>query len=286
MPTQLPAHLVARIVREALLEDIGPGDLTCNTLIDPLVRAEGRIVAGEALVVSGMQPALEAFHQLDPQMQILEQIEDGQSVDAGRVLLCLRGRAAALLSAERTALNFLGKLCGIATLARRCVELAAGTPARIYDTRKTTPGLRLLEKQAVSAGGAYNHRFGLFDAVLIKDNHLCLAGSAAGAVKIARDRLGPQIPIEVEIDTLEDLQPAIDAGADIVLLDNMAPDQVRAAVAQAAGRIALEASGGIGIDTLRAYAETGVDRISIGALTHAARSMNLSMTVAPAPADP
>ncbi len=286
MVAALPGQLVARLVREALMEDLGPGDLTCESVIDPGAIAEASITAGEPLVVAGAQPCALAFRQLDPDVRVVEALADGSRASAGDILLRVRGRAAALLSAERTALNFLAKLSGIATQAHRCVDAVAGTGALIYDTRKTTPGLRLLEKQAVAAGGACNHRFGLFDAVLIKDNHLTMAGSLSGAVGRARARVGAAAPIEVEIERLEDLTEAIDAGADIVLLDNMPPEMVRAAVVMAAGRVSLEASGGITLENLRAYAETGVNRISLGALTHSARSVDVSMTLSPAPSAP
>ena len=285
----LPIHLVARAVREALLEDIGPSDLTTESVVPPGTRARASITAGTDLVVAGIEAATLCFLCLDPLARFPCTAPPGATIAAGGIILSVEAEAAAILAAERTALNFLGRLCGIATLTRRCVALVQGTRASIYDTRKTTPGLRLLERNAVAMGGGRNHRFGLHDAILIKDNHLRLAGGVEAAVTAARARhpqsRGSRPVIEVEIDRLEDLAAAIDAGADIVLLDNMTPAQVGMAVSAAAGRIVLEASGGITFSNLTDFAATGVDRISLGALTHSAPASDVGLWIEPITSD-
>ncbi len=273
----LPIHLVARAVREALLEDLGAGDLTCEAVVAGDERAQASILAGEPLVAAGLEAARCAFLLLDPQSRLAERVQTGERVEAGAVLLGVEGRARAILSAERTALNFLGRLCGIATLTRRCVDLVAGSRAAVFDTRKTTPGLRLLERHAVAAGGGRNHRSGLWDAVLIKNNHRELRGGAGAAVRAARGSLGPGIAIEVEVSDLAMMREALAAGAGIILLDNMTPHEVADAVRVAAGRAVLEASGGISLANLREYAETGVDRISLGMITHSAPAADVKL---------
>jgi len=287
--SSLPEHLVARLVREALLEDLGPGDLTTEATVPAADRALGVITAGETLVVAGLEAARLAFLQLDPTARLATSLADGTHAGAGTEVLRVEGTARGILSAERTALNFLGRMSGIATLSRRCVDAAAGTRALVYDTRKTTPGIRLLERYAVAAGGARNHRFGLYDAILIKDNHLIAAGGVAAAVGAARARYGSRFPIEVEVESLEELEQAIDSGADIILLDNMPLERMREAVARrdaragapGAARPLLEASGGISPSTVSAVAATGVDRISMGALTHSAASAGFSLALRP-----
>lgn len=283
----LPMNLVARVVKEALLEDLGPSDLTTECVVPLGTRARASITAGTDLVVAGLEAARLSFLSLDPRALFPHAAAPGATIPAGGMLLSVEADAAAILAAERTALNFLGRLCGIATLTRRCVELVSGTKTSIYDTRKTTPGLRLLERNAVALGGGRNHRFALHDAILIKDNHLRLAGGIGRAVAAARTRYpgerGARPVVEVEIDHLEDLHEAMEAGADIVLLDNMTPQEVGQAVRQAAGRVLLEASGGITILNLASFAATGVDRISLGALTHSAPAADVGLSVEPIP---
>lgn len=281
----LPMNLVARIVREALLEDLGPGDLTSEALVDPALEARAVIVAREPLVVAGLEPASLAFRMLDPEVRLSQAARPGDRLESGTAILEVRGNARAVLGAERTALNFLGRLSGIASITRRCVEAVRGTRARIYDTRKTTPGHRVLERDAVALGGGHNHRWGLWDAVLIKDNHLVLHGGPAEAVAAARARHGTRVVVEVEIERLEDLEPAIRAGVDIVLLDNFTIEAAgkAARIAADSGKdgVLLEASGGINLENIAGYAAAGVDRISLGLITHSAPSSDVSLEMAP-----
>ena len=270
------------LVRRALAEDVGRGDVTTQATIAPGTRSSARFVARQAGVVAGLPIAALTFALLDPAVQFETLTPDSSHVAAGDTLARVTGEAAALLTGERTALNFLGRLSGIATLAARCVAAVAGTRARIVDTRKTTPGLRLLEKYAVRMGGASNHRAGLDDGILIKDNHIAAAGSLTLAVQRARAHASHLLKIEVECDSEEQAREAIAAGADAILLDNMTPDQLRHAVAlirERAPRVVIEASGGIGTDlaTLAAVAATGVDLISLGALTHSAPNFDVGL---------
>ena len=270
------------LIRRALAEDVGRGDVTTQATIAPGTRSSARIVARQAGVVAGLPIAALTFALLDPNVQFETLTPDGSSVAAGTALARASGDAAALLTAERTALNFLGRLSGIATLAAQCVAAVAGTRTRIVDTRKTTPGLRLLEKYAVRMGGAHNHRAGLDDGILIKDNHIAAAGSLTLAVERARAHASHLLKIEVECDRETQAQEAIAAGADAVLLDNMTPDQLRSVVAlirEQAPQITIEASGGIGTDPakLAAVAAAGVDLISLGALTHSAPSFDVAL---------
>ena len=262
----------------ALEEDLGrAGDLTTDSIVPAAATARAELVARRAGVIAGLPLAEAAFRRLDPQVRFATRAADGDRVGAGAVLAEVAGSARALLSAERVALNFLGRLCGIATATRELVDAVAGTSARIVDTRKTTPGLRALEKYAVRAGGGANHRFGLDDAVLIKDNHLVMAGGVAAAVERVRARVGHLVSIEVEVDTLEQLEAALAAEVDVVLLDNMRPEMLREAVRRVAGRCRTEASGGITRDTVRAVAESGVDLVSVGWLTHGAPSLDVAL---------
>ena len=281
----LPMHLLARAVRAALQEDIGAGDLTCEAVVPADQRGRAIITAGEPLVAAGLEAARYAFAWLDPGATFNRAAAAGSKVGPGEVLLEITGGSASLLTAERTALNFLGRLSGVATLTRRCVEAVAGTSAAVYDTRKTTPGLRLLERQAVALGGGVNHRAGLFDAVLIKDNHIAAAGGIAAAVRAAVTRYNGRMAIEVEVETLDQLREALEGGAAIVLLDNMTIDLVAESVALARSRpgraIQIEVSGGITPDNIREYALTGVDRISLGCLTHSAPAADVSMSFVP-----
>jgi nicotinate-nucleotide pyrophosphorylase (carboxylating) len=266
---------LAAIVAGALAEDVGEGDVTTEATVDPGALGTAELLVKEPGVVYGLAVVEAVFRTLDPDVEVEPLVEDRARLEAPATVARVTGPLQAILTGERVALNFLGRLSGVATLARRYADAVAGTGVAILDTRKTTPGLRLLEKQAVAAGGGRNHRFGLFDAVLIKDNHLRAAGSIAVAVE--RARAATELPVEVECDTLAQVSEALAAGADAILLDNMTLDELRAAVDLAAGRVRLEASGGITLDNVRAVAETGVDEISIGALTHSARSLDVSL---------
>lgn len=271
------AHL-DRVVSAALTEDGAYNDLTTIATILSDRRARAMIVAKEAGVIAGVPLALEAFRQLDPKVAIRVDLEDGTPVAAGTPVLFCTGHARALLSAERVALNFMQRLSGIASTTAKFVEAVKGTKARILDTRKTTPGWRQLEKYAVRAGGGMNHRHDLSSAVLIKDNHLSALDNDIGlAVKRARDLVPEGIKVEVECDTLDQVRAALDAKADIILLDNMSPAKMKEAVGIIGGRAIVEASGGVTLSTVRAIAESGVDWISVGALTHSAKAMDLGL---------
>jgi nicotinate-nucleotide pyrophosphorylase (carboxylating) len=270
-------------VNTALGEDLGRGDITTRSTVRPGTLARGNFLAKQDLVLAGLEVADAVFSTFDPHIQIEATAGDGDEICAGRVFARVTGEAQMLLTAERTALNFLQHLSGIATVTRQYVNAIAGTQAKIVDTRKTTPGLRMLEKYAVTCGGGHNHRLGLDDGVLIKDNHIALAGSVAEAVRRAREAVGHLHKIEVEVATLEQVSEALQADADTLMLDNMEPQLVREAVAlvkrhdPANGRGTLtEASGGITLANVRAYAEAGVDLISIGALTHSAPAVDIS----------
>jgi nicotinate-nucleotide pyrophosphorylase (carboxylating) len=271
----LGREALERVVSFALAEDVGEGDVTTEATIDARARGTAQLVVKEPGVVCGLDVALEVFRALDPDVYFEALVEEGHVVDSPTAVATVTGPLRAILTGERTALNFLGRLSGVATLTRRYVDAVAGTGVAILDTRKTTPGLRLLEKQAVVRGGGRNHRFGLYDGVLVKDNHLRAAGSVAAAVEGVR--AATDLPVEVECDTLEQVREAVEAGADAILLDNMTPDGLVAAVVLAGGRARLEASGGVNLENVRAVAETGVDEISIGALTHSARSLDVSL---------
>lgn len=273
----LPVYVVRNIVQRALAEDLGTGDVTAEAVIPAELQAEARVVAREPGVLAGVPVALEVFRQADPTLSIRQEADDGQTLAAGMPVLHLQGRARGILGGERVALNFLQRMSGIASATARLVRLVEGTGARIVDTRKTAPGLRLLDKYAVRQGGGANHRFGLYDAVLIKDNHVAAVGGVAQAVRLARARAGHTVKVEVEVDTLEQLEEALRAGADLVLLDNMPPATLREAVRRTAGRAVLEASGGITEATIRAVAETGVQLISVGALTHSVKALDLAL---------
>ena len=268
-----------RVVCEALAEDLGSGDVTSQGVIEAQSRCRAQIVAKERGVMCGLPAAEAVFRALDPEVEFRALVQDGDLVQAPPAAVAeVEGPARAVLAGERTALNLLCRLSGIATLTRRFVEAVEGTGAVILDTRKTTPGLRALEKYAVLCGGGRNHRFGLDDGILIKDNHIRLVGGIQAAVERMR-RAGTDLPIEVEAETLDDVVEALEAGADAILLDNMTLDELRRAVALARGRAKLEASGGVSLDTVRAIAETGVDFISVGALTHSAPALDLSLEV-------
>jgi nicotinate-nucleotide pyrophosphorylase (carboxylating) len=270
---------IERVVATALAEDVGSGDATSEAVVPADARCRAQLVLEEPGIVCGVQVAAAVFRALDPSVTVEQSVEDGIAVTAPPVVLGeLEGPARAVLAGERVALNLLGRLCGIASLTRRYVELVDGTATTILDTRKTTPGLRALERYAVRCGGGRNHRDGLYDAILVKENHLRLAGGIPAAVAALREHANG-LPVEVEAETLEQVHEALEAGIRRILLDNMAPTDVSAAVSLAAGRAELEASGGISLATVRSYAETGVDFISVGALTHGARSLHVSLEV-------
>ncbi len=272
--------LYVPIVEAALREDLGrAGDQTTDAVIPADATATAAVVAREAGTIAGLEIACSAFGLLDDRVKLDLLVADGAAVGAGTLIARISGPARAILSAERVALNLLGRLCGIATLTAQMTALVTGTGAAIACTRKTTPGLRLLEKYAVRAGGGVNHRFGLDDAVLIKDNHVALAGGVAAAIAAARRAVGHLVKIETEVDTLDQLAEALEAGADAVLLDNMGPDDLRRAVEMTDGRVPLEASGGITPDNLRQIAETGVDVISMGWLTHSVESLDVALDI-------
>ena len=273
------ADTLERVVQAALAEDVGEGDVTTEATVAENAIGSAQLLVKEPGVVCGLEVAEAVFRALDPDVRFDTLVEEGtvveRSVEHSTVVARVEGPERAILTGERTALNFLGRLSGVATLTRRYVDAVAGTGVAILDTRKTTPGLRRLEKHAVACGGGQNHRFGLDDGVLVKDNHLRAAGSVSAAVE--RVRAVTHLPVEVECDTLEQVSEALAAGADAILLDNMTVEDLRAAVALAKGRARLEASGGITLDNVRAVAETGVDEISVGALTHSARSLDVSL---------
>ncbi len=278
---ELSAAEIRQAVRAALAEDIGGGDATTLATVPPNLTARAVMRAREPLTVAGLDFAAGAFRELSAKVEIKPVSRDGQRVKSGSALLKISGPARALLSAERVALNFVQRLSGVATLTAQFVAAVRGTRARILDTRKTTPGWRRFEKYAVARGGGTNHRLGLFDMILIKDNHLAALrqeppNAIAAAVARAREKF-PILKIEVEADTLEQVRQALDAGAKMILLDNMAPAQMRRAVKMAKGRARTEASGGVNLQTVRATARTGVDFISIGALTHSARAVDISL---------
>ena len=270
--------LIEPIVRRALEEDLGrAGDLTTDILIPLHQRTRAAIVARENGIVAGLAPATMAFQLIEPLIRIDVMAPDGARVVAGQTVADIEGPARAILTAERVALNFLGHLSGVATATGEIVSRIAGTKARIICTRKTIPGLRVLQKHAVRLGGGLNHRFGLDDAILVKDNHIAAAGGLTNVMARLRGQLGPMVKIEVEVDTLAQLEQAIALGFDAILLDNMAVETLREAVRLTAGRATLEASGGITVHRVRAIAETGVDYISSGALTHSVRSLDLGL---------
>jgi nicotinate-nucleotide pyrophosphorylase (carboxylating) len=277
----LSAEEIRRAVQAALAEDIGPGDATTLATVPEKATANATMVAREDLVVAGLAFAAAAFDEAGSDLHVQQLALDGQHLPQREPLLRVSGNARAILSAERVALNFLQRLSGVATLTAQFVEAVAGSKAKILDTRKTTPGWRRFEKYAVTCGGGLNHRLGLFDLILIKDNHLAALHDAkpnaiAAAVQRARARY-PHLKVEVEADSLEQVDQAVAAGAEVILLDNMSPDLLRAAVKRIAGRAQSEASGGVTLATVRAIAETGVDFISVGALTHSARAVDIAL---------
>lgn len=266
------------VVGRALSEDLGSdGDITSNSCIPKTAESKGVFVARRPGTIAGLEVVAYVFEALDPSVRLEPKVEDGHRVEEGGIIAHIAGHSRSILSGERTALNFLGRMSGVATATADLVEAVAGTGARISDTRKTMPGLRVLDKYAVRVGGGMNHRFGLYDAVLIKDNHLVAAGDIAGAVTAARAKVRPGVMIEVEVVSLEQLAQVLQTDADRVLLDNMGPELLRQAVEMADGRITLEASGGVTLDNVRLLAETGVDIISVGWITHSAPQLDIAL---------
>ncbi len=281
MRTTLPPEVLDEAVRRALAEDLGrAGDITSAATIPADARAEATIVARQPGVIAGMPLADRAFRMVEPGIAFEAAIADGSAVAAGTTLARVAGSARGLLAAERVALNFLGHLSGIASATAAFAEAIKGTGARITCTRKTTPGLRALEKYAVRCGGGSNHRFGLDDAILIKDNHIAIAGGVVPALERAKAAAGHLVKIEIEVDSLEQLSEALPLGPDVVLLDNMTPDQLREAVRLVAGRAVTEASGGVTIGNVRAIAASGVDMISSGWITHSAPALDVALDIA------
>ena len=272
-------HAIDDLIKLALDEDIGPGDITTDNLVAPDTRGKGTIVAKQGLVIAGLQVAEKVFNLLDPQMGFKALYADGDRIADGRTIVEITGSLPALLKGERTALNFLQRLSGIATQTRAFVGEIAGTSVKLVDTRKTTPGWRVLEKYAVRAGGGHNHRMGLYDGVLIKDNHIAVSGGIAKAVKKVKQAISHLVKVEVEAASIDEVKAALAAGADIIMLDNMDLEQIRQAVHIIDNTSLVEVSGNVTRERLSSLAGTGVDLISIGALTHSAVAVDLSMRI-------
>ena len=269
---------LGELIERALAEDVGEGDLTTAAVVPEGARARARIDQKQPGVIAGLEVAEAVFARLDPELRFERRVEEGDWREDGPVAE-IEGAAAPILTGERVALNFLARLSGVATLTARYVMAVGGTGVKVLDTRKTTPGLRALEKEAVRVGGGTNHRTGLHDAVLVKENHSALAGGVGAAARLALERAPSGVPVEVECASRAEVEEALDAGVDRLLLDNMAPDELRELVALVDGRAELEASGGVTEDTVRKVAETGVQFVSVGALTHSARALDLSLTL-------
>ena len=272
-------HNVDRLIRMALDEDIGPGDITTENLVDSDLTGNGIVVAKESLVIAGLEIAEKVFRNFDTDVDYDSAYKDGDFIEAGESVIRVSGTLKALLMGERTALNFLQRLSGVATHVRSYVHMIENREVRLVDTRKTTPGWRALEKYAVRVGGAFNHRMGLYDGVLIKDNHIAVCGGIKQAVSRIRESISHLVKIEVEVTDLSEVKAALAAGADVIMLDNMEVRQIREAVSLIDGKALVEISGGVTKKNLPLLAETGVDLISVGALTHAARSVDLSMKI-------
>jgi nicotinate-nucleotide pyrophosphorylase (carboxylating) len=272
-------HSVKHLIQIALEEDIGPGDITTDNVVDPETKGKGIIVAKESLRLAGLEVAGEVFSFIDPAVAVKYNFKDGDDVKPGDKVMKLEGRLRTLLKGERTALNFLQRLSGIATNVRSYVSLLDDRNIRLVDTRKTTPGWRVLEKYAVKVGGACNHRMGLYDGVLIKDNHIVACGSIKRAVKRVRNNVSHLVKIEVEVSDIDSVKEALAAKADVIMLDNMNIDLIKEAAAVIGKKAMIEVSGGITKENLKSFSGTGVDLISVGALTHSARSVDLSMRI-------
>ena len=271
--------LIDKIIEQALLEDIGTGDITTEFIIPSNLKAKGIIKTSEEGVVAGLDIACLIFKKLDSEIIFQEKIKDGTKVTRGKVLAEISGSARTILKGERVALNFLQRMSGIATITSKFCQEVKDLPIRIVDTRKTTPGLRILEKYAVRMGGGYNHRFGLYDAVLIKDNHIAAAGGIKSAVNSVRKQISHTVNIEVEVENLSQLQEALEMKVDIIMLDNMDLDTMKEAVKMVKGKALIEASGGITLEKVRKIAQTGVDLISIGSLTHSVKALDINMEI-------
>jgi nicotinate-nucleotide pyrophosphorylase (carboxylating) len=273
--------MVERIVRFAIEEDLGTGDLTTDAIIAPTAQGKASLIAREELVLAGLPVFKKVFLEIGSEIEFEEYFSDGDLIPAKKSVCFMRGPLSLILRGERTGLNFLQRMSGIATLTKQYVEKAGSSKIRILDTRKTTPGLRLLEKYAVNIGGGFSHRFGLFDGILIKDNHIAAAGSITSAIELARKGAPHTLRIEVEVEDLAGVEEALQARADTILLDNMPVREIRDAVRLVDGRTMLEASGGITLDTIEEVANTGVDFVSVGALTHSVRSADFSLEIIP-----
>ena len=271
--------IVDKIIEQALLEDIGTGDITTKSIIPSNLKAKGIIKTSGEGVVAGLGIACLVFKKLDLDVTFQEKIKDGTKVAQGKVLVEITGPARTILKGERVALNFLQRMSGIATITSKFCQKVKDCPVRIVDTRKTTPGLRILEKYAVCMGGGYNHRFGLYDAVLIKDNHIAVAGGIKSAVNSVRKQIPHTVKIEVEVENLSQFQEALEMKVDIIMLDNMNLDTMKEAVKMVKGKVLIEASGGVTLENVRKIAQTGVDLISVGALTHSVKSLDISMEI-------
>jgi len=272
-------HLVRKLIEEALFEDIGPGDITSEAVIPDEASATAEIIAKQDLVLAGIMIIREVFRKMDPWVQFTPLAHDGNKVQSGSIIAQVQGNTRALLAGERVALNLLQHLSGIATHTAKFVEVLKGSRAEILDTRKTLPGLRALEKYAVRMGGGRNHRFGLYDGILIKDNHIAAAGGIIKAMAGIRKKVHPLLKIEVEVKTLDEVREAMAAGATMLLLDNMPPNIMKQAVNIAGGRVLVEASGNVTLDTVKAISDTGVDFISSGSLTHSSPAADISMKI-------
>jgi nicotinate-nucleotide pyrophosphorylase (carboxylating) len=270
---------IQQLIKIALEEDIGPGDITTENLIDKNLIGIGEVVAKEPLVIAGIDVARQVFEQLDPDISFMPNFKDGDFIEKGKIVLEIESKLRVLLMGERTALNFLQHLSGIATYVRSYMDKIANKNVRLVDTRKTTPGLRVLEKYAVRVGGAHNHRMGLYDGVLIKDNHIAVCGGIKKTIEKIKDKLSHLVKIEVEVSDLDSVKQALEAGADVIMLDNMDIGQINEAIKFINGKSMVEISGSITIDSLNQLADTGVDIISAGALTHSARSVDISMRI-------
>ena len=273
--------LMDKVLRAALEEDMGAGDITTDAIIDPSAKGKAILETREQIVLAGLPVFDRAFELLSPLIEIENHYKDGQIVPAGGVICHLSGSLSVILKAERTALNFIQRMSGIATLTRKYIEKVGSEKVRVMDTRKTAPGLRFFDKYAVRMGGGFNHRFGLYDGILIKDNHITAAGSITKAVELAKKNASHGIRIEVEVEELDRVEEAIKAGADTILLDNMSTDEIRKAVHMVSGRVPVEVSGGVNLENINEIARTGVDFISVGALTHSVRAVDLSLELLP-----
>ncbi len=270
---------IEQLVRAGLAEDIGTGDITTSAIVPERKKGIARVIAGENMVVAGLHVMELVFKTVDDTLEFRSEVREGANIRKGRTIATIRGRLKSILTAERVALNFLQRLSGIATLTRRFVERLKNREVNILDTRKTTPCMRILEKYAVRVGGGRNHRFGLFDAILIKDNHIRIAGSIEKAIKRVRKKYGKDKPIEVEVSNLREVREALRSGADIIMLDNMSPERVKRAVEIISGRAVVEVSGGVTLENVEEFAKTGIRYISIGALTHSARAVDVTVEI-------